>query len=121
MADQRTTTAFTQALNTINMALDRHSGELPYKQIIAAGEKLLGDRRLGVGVYKDEASKPYDYYTLKFENGAFQIVSHGKEDTDLSSVVSKAYLEDVAQNPERYIDKPYKLDLEWLKSRLGVH
>jgi len=45
-----TVTLFTEALNVINAALEKHRKSAPYGQILAASQKLLGDRKLGVAV-----------------------------------------------------------------------
>lgn len=115
-----TNTLFTNALNTVNLALDRHSEETPYEQILAAAEKILGDEHLGVAVYKDDPAHPHDYYTIRYRSGALEVVSHGKEAPSVDWKVSESYLKKLADDSEEYIEHPVKLDLDFLKSRLGL-
>lgn len=111
---------FTRALNVINTALEKHRDEVPYSQLLAASEKVLGDSKVGVAVYESDPSTPFDYYTIRFRDGAFEMVSHGKQEPDLGWKVSRSYLESVAENPDEYVEHPAKLDWDWLKSRVGV-
>lgn len=120
MANDDTVSLFTEALNVINASLAEHRDTQPYKAMLAASEKLLDDARIGVAVYKTEPSEPFDWFTICYRNGSFELVSHGKRDTDVAWRVSRDYLEKVAGNPREYIDHPVKLDWDWLKSRLGI-
>ena len=115
-----TVTLFTQALNVTNAALAEHKDSLPYKPLVKASEKLLGDRRLGVAVYEADPSSPFDYFTIRFWDDAFELVSHGKREPDVAWKVSRSYLEKLAETPEDYIEHPAKLDWDWLKSRVGL-
>lgn len=114
------TTLFTRALNVINAALEKHANDTPYAQLLSASEKLLADRNIGVAVYESDASAPFDYYTIRFRDGAFELVSRGKQEPEAGWKVSRAYLEGVVENADDYIEHPAKLDWDWLKSRLGV-
>lgn len=116
--DHRAT--FTSALNTTNAALEKHADRTPFKQILAAADRVLADHKLGIAVYADDPEHPHDYFTVRYSNGSFELVSHGKDDPDVAASVSLDYLEEVAQNPQRYIDNPLKLDLDWLTSRLDL-
>jgi len=111
---------FTSALNTVNAALDAHSDEIPFKQILAAADRVLKDRNLGVAVYKDDPSTPHDYFTVAFRKNAFEVVSHGKQSPEIDGKVSVGYLEELANDPDRYVSNPLKLELDWLTSRLGL-
>jgi len=111
---------FTGALNTINAALAKHKDDQPYKTMVQAAEKAIGGSQIGVAVYESEPSKPFDYFTVRYRDASFELVSHGKEDPDASWRVSREYLEKVAASPEEYIENPAKLDWDWLKDRVGV-
>jgi hypothetical protein len=117
---QDTNTLFTNALNTVNLALDRHSNEMPFEQILAVADKMLDDEKLGVAVYKDDPDEPHDYFTIRFREGAFEVVSHGKESPSVDGKVSVDYLQRLADDPNEYIENPIKLDLDFLKSRMGL-
>jgi hypothetical protein len=120
MTSADTNALFTSALNTINAALDAHADEMPFKQILAAADKVLADRNLGVAVYKDDPGSPHDYFTVRFRDKAFEVVSHGKQEPEIDGKVSTGYLAKLANEPERYIENPLQLDLDWLTSRLGL-
>jgi len=115
-----TSTLFTKVINVINTALDRHKDSLPYAQILTAAEKALAGRNLGVAVYDRDPGAPFDWFTLRFAEGGFEIVAHGKEDPEIAWKVSRDYLQKVADHPDDYIENPARLDWDWLKSRLGL-
>ena len=112
---------FTEYINTCNTAISRHRDEFPFKQLIDAGTKLAGDKTMAVGIYKNDASAPFDYYTVRLgPDGMLKIVDHGKKNPDLQWKASTAYLEKVVQDPNDYIEHPARLDFDWLKSRVGL-
>lgn len=111
---------FTRAINVINAALERNRDEVPYKQILDASRKAMEGRNLGVAVYESDPDAPFDWFTLRFQDSAFEIVAHGKQDPEIAWKVSRDYLEKVAENPDDYIENPARLDWDWLKSRLGL-
>jgi hypothetical protein len=111
---------FTKAINVINAALDRHKDSLPYEQNLEAAHRALAGRNLGVAVYEDDPGAPFDWFTLRFSEGGFEIVAHGKRHPELAWKVSRDYLRKLADHPDDYIENPAKLDWDWLKSRLGL-
>lgn len=115
-----TNALFTQYLNTVNRAIGEHRDEPPYKQLLGLGEKIIGDKKIGVAVYKDDSKTPHDWFTLRLDGKSFTIVEHGKKNPDVSWKVKENHLREVVQNPEEYIRHPYKLDLDWLKTRIGI-
>ena len=120
MTDRDTISLFTKALNVMNSALEAHQDEMPYSALLKATEKVMGDRKLGVAVYESDPGNPFDYFTIRFREGSFELDAHGKKDPDLAWKVSREYLEKVAGSPQEYIDNPLKLDWDWLKSRVDV-
>ncbi len=120
MAERNTQTTFTQAVNVMNAALAEHKSDMPYKQLIEAADKTIGGKKFGVAIYDEDPAKPFDYFTVRYRDGSFEIVSHGKDDPDIPWKTSVGYLEKVAANPEEYIEHPAKLDWDWLKSRVGL-
>jgi hypothetical protein len=121
MAEQEErATRFVEALNVVNAALAENKDKFPYKQILGAAGDLVEDQKLGVAVYKDDASKPFDYFTVRLRDAGLELVSHGKENPDVAWRVSEDYLDQVANNADEYIANPAKLDLDWIKDRLGV-
>lgn len=119
MTDE-TVSLFTRYLNVVNAAVEAHRDETPYRQMIQAAEKLAGDTRFGVEVYEDDPDAPFDAFTVKHSEGRLELLAHGKQDADLDWKVSREHLEEVVEHPQRYIDQPARLDLDWLKSRLGL-
>jgi hypothetical protein len=114
------TALFTDALATMNRCIEENQSSTPYKQILAASEKLADGMTIGVAVYSKDPSTPHDFYTVRFENGRLDLVSHGKEEHDIGWKVSRDYLQKLAEHPDEYVKNPMKLDWDWLKSRLGV-
>jgi len=41
-------------------------------------------------------------------------------DPSITWTVTREYLEEIVKDPDTYIEHPEKLDLDWLKSRLGL-
>ena len=112
---------FSQALEVVNQAIHRHKDDFPYKQMFAAAEKLMGDAKMGVALTKEAGADPYDYYTVDYEDGRWKLAGRGRQgDPDVTWTVTRDYLEEVVRNPDRYLEHPEKLDLDWLKSRLGI-
>ena len=120
MTDRDTLFLFTQALDVINGALVEHEGSMPYEGLLRASETALGNRLIGVAVYESDPWAPFDYFTIRFRNRRFELVSHGTRETDMVWRVSPGYLEDVAENAQEYIENPVRLDWDWLKGRVGV-
>ena len=106
---------FYEYLKICNQAIEQHKDEFPYQQVLDLGEKIMGDQPINLAVYDD---KPKAAFSLYFRNNKL-------EDGGLPHDVKKAwrvnlsYLRKVVENPKDYIAHPEKLDLEWLKSRLG--
>lgn len=115
-----TETLFLEYLNTLNQALEAHRNETPYKQIIDASDRVFGDEKLGVAVYKTDPSSPHDFYTVKITDGRIAFVSHGKDAPEYSWKTKESFMKDVVENKQHYIDNPQKLNWDWLKSRIGI-
>jgi len=113
-------TLFVDYLNTCNAALDAHKNEFPYDKIIAAGDKMLDGKKLGVAIYKDDPDKPHDFFTVRFSGGAFELLKHGKDDPNVAWKTSQEHMRQVVENKQEYIEHPAKLDLDWMKSRVGI-
>lgn len=115
-----TETLFLEYLNTMNRALAEHENETPYKQIIDASERVLGNKKLGVAIYKNDPDSPHDFYTVEFTDGRIAFVSHGKDAPEYSWKTKESFMADVVENKDDYIQNPAKLNWDWLKNRLGV-
>ncbi|MDB2414208.1 hypothetical protein N9W34_00375 [Rickettsiales bacterium] len=98
-----------------NKAIERHKDEFPYKEILSVTETMMGNRPIDLAIYDE---KPKGAFSLKFKNN--KLVQDGKPaDVKKAWRVNLGYIEQVVKHPEEYIAHPEKLDLEWLKSRLG--
>jgi hypothetical protein len=120
MNSQETRSFFIQYINTCNLALSRHKDTMPYKQILELGEKILGGKNIAVEVYEEDPNRPVDLYTIRLNDGNFDVVAYEKQDVAMEWKVKEAYLEKVVKNSQDYIAHPEKLEWEWLKSRIGL-
>lgn len=115
-----TTKLLIDYLETCNAAMAQHDDELPYKQLIELADDKIGGKEMAVAVYDDDPDAPHDFFTIEMADGALHFVSHGKGDPDIVWKTPRSYLEKVVKNRGDYVDKPSKLDLDWLKARVGV-
>ncbi len=120
MTQEDTKSLFLQYINTFNVSLTKHKETVIYKQILELGEKMLGDKIIGVEVYSDDASIPIDHYTIRLNAGTFDVVSHEQEESELVWKLKDTYLQNVIDNPHEYVDHPEKFEWDWLKSHLGI-
>jgi len=121
MTQLTTDALFTQYLHVVNAAIGKHRGEFPYGPMIDLGERMLAGKKIGAAVYKDDPDQPHEFFTLKFSGGTFDLVSHGQDDDiDTTWKVKERHLQNVVDDPQTYEEQPYKLDLDWLKTRLGI-
>jgi len=112
---------FSQALDVMNRAIQANKNDFPYQQLLAASEKVMDDKTFAVGITKEPGADPYDYYTVHYQDGRWALEGRGKQgEPSLNWRVDRDYLEKVVENPDRYIEHPEKLDLDWLKNRLGI-
>jgi hypothetical protein len=111
-------TLFTDALDVMNQALEKHRDSGFMKGLVAAADKFLDGHKAGVEIYDEDPGKPFDYFTIRYLNDKFEILSRGKSEHDTEWKVSRDYLQAIVDDPQKYIDHPSKLDLDWLKHRL---
>lgn len=107
-------------LDVVNRALDEHSDTPVIGQLLSLMNKLSEGRKFGAAIYKTDPQSPFDYFTVRVANGQVELDSRGKDNPDIDWRISQDYLAEVNAEPERYVKNPAKLDLDWLKSRLGV-
>ena len=107
-------------LDVVNRTLDEHSDTPVIGQLLSLMEKFSTGKKFGAAIYKSDPESPYDYFTVRLANGKFELDSRGKDNPDIDWRVSQDYLAAVNDQPEKYIDNPAKLDLDWLKTRLGM-
>lgn len=120
MTAMDTGTLFLQFLNICNTALRSHRDRFPYRQILELGDRLIGGRNIGVVIRDTQTGKPAAYFTLRYGDGTFDVVEHGKEHPEAEWELTRDYLEQVVENAEEYMRHPEKLEWDWLKKRLGI-
>jgi len=111
---------FMEALDVVNTAIREHRDGQLMGALLTAAEKAIGGRHLGVAVYRGDPDTPFDYFTLRFTNGRFELLARGKDEPEIAWKVSQDYLRDLVDNPRDYIDNPARLDLDWLRDRVGI-
>ena len=104
----------------LNRALGENRDKTPYRQLLDAGEKFFDDTSVAVGIYKDRMNETHDWFVIDFDNGKLDLKQHGKGEADMTCKIKQAHLEEVVEHPETYVNKPYKLDLDWLKKTVGL-
>jgi hypothetical protein len=120
---QRSTSyvSFLQALNVVNAVLDLYRDSLSLRPLLAHAESELGGCDLFVAIVDDEhPARPVDHVTIRLQQGVFVMVAHGTTTNDFDWHVTRSELARIAKNPRDYLDAPERLNLEWLKARVGL-
>ena len=120
MSPEETRAYFIQYINICNLALRHNKDVAPYKQIVEFGNKVLEGKNIIAKVYANNVDRPVDCYTIRLNDGAFDVVSHDLEDGVFEWNLRESYLENVVKNSHSYIAHPEKLKWDWLKSRIGI-
>ncbi len=108
-------------LDVVNDALDKHSETPVVGDLVSWVTNLSQSKKIGAAVYDSDPKSPFDYFTVRIADGKVQLDSRGKNEPDIDWRVSQEFLVEVNENRQEYIDNPLKLDLEWLKSRVGLY
>lgn len=111
---------FLQFMNIFNASLMKHREAMLYKPVLELAESLLGNKTIGVEVSDGKGTVPKEYYTIRFNGGTFDVVSHEREETKLEWEFHESYLHSVVENASEYVDHPEKFEWDWLKSYLGL-
>lgn len=108
-------------VDVTNAVLYANEDRFPWKQILDATERLVGGKRIGIAVYGREPDNPQHYATVTLKDGRLHLLGEGgrAEGVDYWKT-SRAHLEHVVSDPGRYVDNPAQLDLDWLRTRLGL-
>ncbi len=107
-------------LDVINDALEKHSDTPVIGELADWIADLTESKKFGAAIYDSDPKSPYDYFTVRIANGKIELDSRGKNEPEIDWRVAKDFLVEVNENPQEYIDNPLKLDLEWMKSRVGL-
>lgn len=111
---------FAEYADVISRAIGAHRQSFPYSQILRLADTLIGGKRIGMAVYKTDPNHPHAFYTMTFENGRFGMVDRGKVDPHMTWKIRESHIDEVIENPDMFIEHPARLDLSWLKNRLGL-
>lgn len=120
MTELDSKTLFLNFLNICNLALRVHKEEFLYQQMIEVAQRTIGGKNIGIAVVEEGSDSPSAYFTLRFQNGTFDVLEHGKSQPDTEWILQRAYLERVVENSSEYVDHPEKLEWDWLKTKLGL-
>lgn len=107
-------------LDVVNDALEKHSDTPVIGELANWIAELSESKKIGAAIYDSDPQSPFDYFTVRIADGKVQLDSRGKSDPDIDWRLSQDFLVEVNENRQDYIDNPLKLDLEWLKSRVGL-
>lgn len=106
----------TQYVHVVNEAVGQYDGALPIDQAIDLADGL----EAGIALYRSDKSKPGSYFTLGWSNGKLEVLHEGKESDRSYWSMPRQHLENVVEDPATYKESPTKLDLDWLKQRIGL-
>lgn len=107
---------FEAYLSICNQAMEAHSDEFPYHQMMTAMQSVLGKHSFDLAIYDDE---PKGTYSLQLKDNKLKKCGT-PTDAKKAWRMNLSYLKRVAAHPDEYIRHPEKLDLDWLKSRIGL-
>jgi hypothetical protein len=119
MAEPSGHTLLTEALRVINRAIEAHKEASPWREIVARTSATEPARTFGVAICEGDPRRTVDRYSICAHEGRFQVVEHGRlEPADWE--VSVDQLERIVAHPDRFIDAPELLGLDWLEDRLSI-
>lgn len=107
-------------LDVVNEALDKQRDTPVIGELTKLITNLGQSKKISAAIYKSDPDSPFDYFTVRIADGGVQLDARGKNEPDIDWRVSQDYLVKVSEDPKSYIDNPLKLDIDWLKSRVGL-
>lgn len=112
---------FNDYLDAVNDGIAAHQRRAPFRLIWRTYLRRYEQRDLGVAVYKNVPEHPYDYFTVRLTAQGLELAEHGKtEQVEREWLMADVHLEHVLAHPERYKRNPVRLQLDWLRTRLGT-
>lgn len=108
---------FQQYIDVCNKALEKNKDVFPYKQILSATESLINDKKISMDVFDD---RPKARFNIQMNKSRFELTEPEESDDTHAWHLNASYLEEVVNNPDKYINNPAKIDWDWLKSRVGM-
>ncbi len=116
-SDQKTMNAVMKRyIEICNEAIEKNNSLFPSAQFHIMGRTITEKNPILLAVYDD---RPKGAYSLLVSDKQLAL---GNTPTELEKAwrLKLSHIEDVLSNPAEYIDQPNKLDLEWLKVRIGL-
>ena len=92
----------------------RNRERFPYKQILGAAKRNERGKIIEVCVIDDETSPSY---AMVLGQGGLTAQPHDQCENcncDKQWNIKRSYLEEVAKDPDSYIENPAKLDWDWM-------
>lgn len=114
--DNKVKKLFKEYIEICNKAIAEHQNQFPYKEMISLSESCIRDSTIDLAIYDD---MPKGVFSLHFKDKKL-VTESNLTDPKKAWRMNLSYLEKVVENPQKYIDHPEKLDLDWLKSRMGL-
>lgn len=108
---------FERYLDICNRAIAQNKDNFPYQQILSVSKNVFEKHPIDLAVYDD---RPKIVLSLQFQDDKLKYADKVPADPKKAWRVNLSYLRQVVKNPQEYISHPEKLDLDWLKSRLGL-
>lgn len=114
-----TTNMFQSALETLNLAIWKNRQAPYFQHLLDACEAIDRDERLIVSVYFDDPADPHLFFTVRINEGRLELIAVEERPFDVDWNVSEDYLFDLATHPEKFVEQPSKLSLNWLVHRVS--
>lgn len=81
-------------------------------------DRHLDGHRATVLVYEDDPAHREASFTVRWSDGGLGMLTRGTGPHETRWKVSRRHLESPVGDPERYVDNPALLDLDWLATRV---
>jgi hypothetical protein len=120
MAEPSGRTLLTDTLGVINRAIETHRDTSPSREIVAKTSGPHGPKLFAVAICEGDPEQIVDRYAIRAHEGRFEMVEHGRSAPAIDWRVSVETLRGIVEKPDRYLNDPSKLPLDWLELRLGI-
>lgn len=113
---------FREYLLVCNEALEANKDCFPYNRILVEIEDRLKSHVVQVAIYDKNENHPEALYDLIIHDQRLGVKPpHKKPPVKCPWRITRHFLEEVAQDPQAYINNPAQLKWEWLNScAIGV-
>lgn len=119
MAHELSIKEIQSSLETLNHAIHSNRTAPYFRHLLDACGSLNADDHLEIAVYRDDPSDPQKYFSIRMQDDAFLLVGVDEAQESPDWIVSEDYLRDMANKPQKYVEHPEKLSLNWLVHRLN--